>query len=65
MGFGGEPVGIAEIEMRVGKLKNGKAAGKDQITGEMIKGGGDSVVNWICRLCNMAFESGVMPENGG
>ena len=26
--------------MRVGKLKNGKAAGKDEITGEMIKGGG-------------------------
>ena len=28
--------------MRVGKLKNGKAAGNDEITGEMIKGGGDS-----------------------
>ena len=27
--------------MRVGKLKNRKVAGKDEITGEMIKGGGD------------------------
>ena len=26
--------------MRVGKLKNGKATGKDEITGEMTKGGG-------------------------
>ena len=26
--------------MRVGKLKNGRAAGKDEIKGEMIKGGG-------------------------
>ena len=26
--------------MRVGKLKNGKAAGKDETTGEMIGGGG-------------------------
>ena len=27
--FGGEPIGRAEVEVRVGKLKNGKAAGKD------------------------------------
>ena len=26
--------------MRVGKLKDGKAIGKDEITGEMIKSGG-------------------------
>ena len=25
----------------VGKLKNGKAAGKDEVTGAMIKGGGN------------------------
>ena len=31
--FGGEPVGRAEVEVRVSKLKNGKAAGKDEITG--------------------------------
>ena len=49
--------------MRVGKLKNRKAAGRDEITGEMIKGGGDRVVDWIWRLCNMAFESGVVPED--
>ena len=41
----------------------GKVAGKDEITGEMIKGGGDRVVDWIWRLCNMAFESGVVPED--
>ena len=33
--------------MRVGKLKNGKAAGKDEITGEMIKGGCVKGVHWI------------------
>ena len=37
--FGGEPFGIAEVEVRAQKLKNGKAAFKDEITGEMIKGG--------------------------
>ena len=33
----------AEVLVRVGKLKNGK----DEVAGEMIKGGGYRVVNWI------------------
>ena len=45
--FGGEPVGRAEVEVRVGKLRSGKAASKDEIPGERIKGGGDRVVDWI------------------
>ena len=45
--IGGEPTGRVEVEMRVGRLKIGKAAGKDEITGEMIKCGGDRVVDWI------------------
>ena len=53
--FGGEPFGRPEVELRVGKLKNGKAAGKNEITGEMIKGGGDRVAAWIWRLCNMEW----------
>ena len=42
----------------MGKLKNGKAAGRDEVTGEMAKGGGDMI--W--RLCNRAFESDIVPE---
>ena len=49
--------------MRVGKLKSGKAPGKNEITGEMIKGGGDKIVAWNWKLCNMACESGVVPED--
>ena len=37
--------------------------GKDETTGEMIKGGGEKVVDWIWRLCNMVFESGVLPKD--
>ena len=59
--FRGEPIRRAEVEVRVGKLKNGKPAGKYEITGELIKGGGDRVVDWIRRVCNIAFESGVAP----
>ena len=28
----------------------------------MIKGGGDRVVDWIWRLCNMTFENGIVHE---
>ena len=43
--FGGEPIGRVEVEVRVAKLKNGKAAGKDEITGEMIESECDRVVD--------------------
>ena len=36
--FGGEPIGKAEVEVEVGTFKNGKAVGKDEITGKIIKG---------------------------
>ena len=61
--FGGEPIGRPKVEVKVGKLKNGKAAGKDEITGEMIKGGGDRVLDWIWRQYSFAFESGVVSED--
>ena len=49
--------------MRVGKLKNGKVTGKDEITGDIIKGGGYRVMDWTWRLCNMVFESSVVSED--
>ena len=52
-----------EVQLRVGKLKNGRAVSKDEVTGEMIKGEGDRVVDWIWRMCNLTFESGVVPED--
>ena len=61
--FGGEPIRKTEVEVRVGKFSNGKAADKDEVTREMIKGEFDRVVDSIWRLYNMAFESDVVPED--
>ena len=36
-----------EVEVRVGKLKNVKASGGDEVTGEIIRYGGDRVMDWI------------------
>ena len=61
--LGGEPIGRAEVEVRLGKFNNGKAAGEDETTGEMIKGGDDRVEGWIWRLRNIAFESSVVSKD--
>ena len=61
--FGGELIKRTECKVRVGKLENEKAAGKDEVIGEMEKGGGDMVVDWIYRLFKMACENGVVPED--
>ena len=45
------------------KVKNGKAAGKDEVTGKVKKGERGRVVDWIWRLYNMFFERGVVPED--
>ena len=50
-----------ELTTSEGKLKNGKPEGNDEITEEVIKGGGDRAVDWIWRLRNMVFESGLVP----
>ena len=48
--------------MRLKNLKNGKAADMKEVTGEMLKGEGNKVVDWIWKVCNMAVESGVELE---
>ena len=57
--FTKKPTRRTEVEAKVRNLKNRK----DEVHRETIKGGGDMVVNWIWRLCNMAFENGFGPEN--
>ena len=47
------------------KLKNRRAISEDEVIEEMIKVGGNMVVDWFWRLCNMSFESGVVSEDGG
>ena len=45
----------AEVEVRVGNLKNRKTESKDEVTGKMIKGGGERVVDWIWKLLRVVL----------
>ena len=61
--FEGKLIERAEVEVKISELKNGKATGRDEITGETIEGVGDRVVDWIWRQCNMTFESDIVSED--
>ena len=49
----GERIRRTEVEIRVGKLKNGKVAGTDEVHRRDQRW-----VDWILRLCTLAFECG-------
>ena len=51
-----------ELERTIAKIKCGKAAGIDGITQEMVKHGGDAVVEWIAMICDLAWRQGEVPD---
>ena len=52
----------SEIEEAIKYLKNGKAAGIDNITAELLKNGGDSTVDLLHKLCNRVWRTGEWPS---
>ncbi len=47
----------------VRKLKLGKAPGSDGLTAEMLKYGGEVVVEWMMWICNLPWEQRKVPED--
>ena len=39
-----------EVEQAVKKLQNGKAAGEDEIVGELLKNGGEVMIDWLLEI---------------
>jgi len=61
--LGCEAVRKEEVVDALGKLKNGKASGVDEVTAEMLKIGDEYVEEWVWKLCAKAFECGRVPED--
>ena len=59
----GEPARRTKLEARAKEFKNVNAAIKDESARDMIKCGYHLVMDWIWRLSNMTFKSGVVPAN--
>jgi hypothetical protein len=55
--------GNYEVHRAVSKLKNGKAAGEDGITNEMVKSGGLVIVECLVRIFNVCMNMGNTPED--
>ena len=51
-----------EVEKAISRLKCGKAAGIDGITPEMLKYGGEVVVEWMWLICKLAWKQKEVPE---
>ena len=45
------------------KKKNNKAAGIDEITGEMLKAGGQRMINCLLRICTAVWRTEKVPDD--
>ncbi len=52
-----------EVEKAIARLKCGKATGMDGITAEMLKYGGDIVVEWLLLICEQVWKRGEVPDD--
>ena len=45
-----------EVKRAIGRLKMGKAPGVDGITAEMLRFGGEVVIDWMHLICNFVWK---------
>ena len=55
------PILHGEVEAAVKTLKEGKAAGVDNIPGELIKAGGEDMISALTNICNKIWQTGEWP----
>lgn len=58
----GPPISRTEVEKALRKMKNGTAAGGDEITAEMLKALGDFGIEKLTVLFNNIYNTGFLPE---
>uniref|UniRef100_A0A3Q2XUJ7 Reverse transcriptase domain-containing protein n=1 Tax=Hippocampus comes TaxID=109280 RepID=A0A3Q2XUJ7_HIPCM len=57
------PILREEVEAAVRALKKGKAAGVDNIPGELVQAGGQAMIDTLTILCNKIWQSGEWPTS--
>ena len=58
-----EDITLEEVRRNIVKLKSKKAPGVCEVTGEMLKTGGEIAVRWMHSIVNMAWKSETIPED--
>ena len=54
---------VAEVKLCINRLKLRKAPGFDSITPEMLKCGGENLINWLTRVCVAVWRSEQPPDD--
>ena len=54
-------VSVDDVRKAVKKLKNGKSPGIDGVTSEMLRYGGESIIEWLTRVCVVCLAEGRVP----
>ena len=57
------PVIKAEVKEAVRSLKDNKSPGVDNIQGELLKYGGEEVIEILQDICNKVLKTGIWPED--
>merc|ERR1711872_739065 len=56
-------VRVDDVRRAVKKLKKGKSPGVDGITSEMLKYGGECVIEWLTRVCKVCASEEKVPND--
>ena len=56
-------INVNDVKRAVKKLKNGKTPGVDGITNEMLRYGGECMVEWLTRVIVVCFKEGRVPKD--
>ena len=59
----GQSILKEEVEKAIQSMKNGKATGSDEISTEILRALDDQNINVITNLCNIMYNSGVIPTD--
>ena len=59
----GQSILKEEVEKTIQSMKKGKATGSDEISTEMLKALNDQKIDVITNLCNIIYNSGVIPTD--
>ena len=51
-----------EVEKAVGKLKNGKKAGGDEVVAELVENGGQAMIDWLWELLKEVWRMKQIPK---
>ena len=56
-----EEITLEEVQRSIARLKSRKTPGVWEVSGEMLKAGGEVVAEWLHRIMNRAWKSGMVP----